>query len=219
MTATICLIENCETGVLARGWCVKHYQRWRKWGDPLKDPQTPEERFWAKVDKNGPVPEHRPDLGPCWLWVGALMDTGYGMCRHQGRTALAHRVAFLMAERPIPLGFVIDHLCNVRPCVNHGHLEAVTLAENVSRANRRGAYQRYRALQRAKTACPQGHPYDTVNTYVSKAGKRSCKQCAKERSRLGLAAVKENRRLRERIAELEAQIEVYAQVPSPPAAD
>ena len=25
------------------------------------------ERFWAKVNKDGPVPEHRPDLGPCWI--------------------------------------------------------------------------------------------------------------------------------------------------------
>ncbi len=26
------------------------------------------ERFWEKVNKGGPVPEHRLDLGPCWLW-------------------------------------------------------------------------------------------------------------------------------------------------------
>jgi hypothetical protein len=27
------------------------------------------ERFWSKVDRNGPVPEHRPELGPCWVWT------------------------------------------------------------------------------------------------------------------------------------------------------
>jgi|SRR5580658_5854190 hypothetical protein len=26
-----------------------------------------EERFWSKVDKNGPVPSHRPELGQCWI--------------------------------------------------------------------------------------------------------------------------------------------------------
>jgi hypothetical protein len=35
------------------------------------------ERFWKKVDKNGPVPAHRPELGPCWLWTGALVGRGY----------------------------------------------------------------------------------------------------------------------------------------------
>lgn len=25
---------------------------------------SPAERFWAKVNKNGPVPAHAPDLGP-----------------------------------------------------------------------------------------------------------------------------------------------------------
>jgi hypothetical protein len=37
--------------------------------------KTLEERFWEKVDKNGPVPAHRPELGPCWVWgtIGHLV--------------------------------------------------------------------------------------------------------------------------------------------------
>lgn len=27
------------------------------------------QRFWSKVDKGGPVPPHRLELGPCWLWI------------------------------------------------------------------------------------------------------------------------------------------------------
>jgi len=38
-----------------------------------------EERFWPKVDKNGPIPAHRPDLGPCWIWTGStIKNSGYG---------------------------------------------------------------------------------------------------------------------------------------------
>lgn len=40
---------------------------------------TLEERFWSKVDRNGPVPEHRPDLGPCWLWTAYVDAHGYGV--------------------------------------------------------------------------------------------------------------------------------------------
>ncbi len=30
----ICKIEGCENKVKTRGWCVKHYTRWRRHGDP-----------------------------------------------------------------------------------------------------------------------------------------------------------------------------------------
>lgn len=33
---TICSIEECGGKVLARGWCGKHYERWRRYGDPAK---------------------------------------------------------------------------------------------------------------------------------------------------------------------------------------
>lgn len=31
----LCNIENCSNKIAARGWCWKHYARWRKHGDPL----------------------------------------------------------------------------------------------------------------------------------------------------------------------------------------
>lgn len=44
----------------------------------MRTKRTIEERFWAKVDKNGPMPEGRPDLGPCWLWTAAKIHCPYG---------------------------------------------------------------------------------------------------------------------------------------------
>lgn len=32
----ICSIEGCDSRIQARGWCSKHYKRWRQHGDPLK---------------------------------------------------------------------------------------------------------------------------------------------------------------------------------------
>lgn len=32
---TTCSIEGCSKEHLARGWCSKHYKKWRKYGDPL----------------------------------------------------------------------------------------------------------------------------------------------------------------------------------------
>jgi len=64
--------------------CSVHYQQ-RKAGHDLHplmarlpESATLEDRFWAKVDKNGPVPAHRPELGPCWIWTAARFKRGYG---------------------------------------------------------------------------------------------------------------------------------------------
>lgn len=34
-------------------------------------------RFFAKVDKDGPIPAHKPELGKCWNWTAAKGWTGY----------------------------------------------------------------------------------------------------------------------------------------------
>lgn len=31
----MCIIEGCESAAKARGYCGKHWQRWRRYGDPL----------------------------------------------------------------------------------------------------------------------------------------------------------------------------------------
>lgn len=35
MDPTICAIDGCDKEVLARGWCSRHYWRWKRSGDPL----------------------------------------------------------------------------------------------------------------------------------------------------------------------------------------
>jgi hypothetical protein len=79
----------------------------------------PQERFWNKVDKCGPIPEFRPDLGQCWIWVGAIQSNGYGTWAEHlhGRQTSAHRFSWEWENGKIPDGLVPDHLCRVRRCV------------------------------------------------------------------------------------------------------
>lgn len=64
-----------------------------------------------------------------------------------GKNVGAHRVSYELHIGEIPGNLQIDHLCSVRLCVNPAHLEAVTLAENVRRAQKKRR-ERERAAKR-----------------------------------------------------------------------
>jgi hypothetical protein len=88
----------------------------------------------------------------------------------------AHRAAWLLFVGEIPAGYVIDHTCRNRACVQVEHLRAVERRENVRAGHGAGLTKASRA------ECPAGHPYDDTNTRRSAKG-RECKECARVRHR------------------------------------
>jgi hypothetical protein len=135
-----------------------------------KSNQTVTERFWAKVDKNGP--------GGCWLWTAGQNGVGYGSFRLGStldgtrREVLAHRWVYEALIGPIPRDLTVDHLCRVRNCVNPAHLRLLTNLENATDNGRR-----------LRTHCPHGHPYTEENTLWRDNGRhRVCRECNRQRS-------------------------------------
>lgn len=137
-------------------------------------PRPPAFRFWPKVNQDGPLPERRPDLGPCWLWTAHTNHLGYGRFRVGATMVQAHRFAYEELVGPIPEGLELDHLCRNRTCVNPFHCEPVTERVNVLRGDT------LPAANVLKTHCPQGHEYTPENTRLGPTGKRYCRACTRE---------------------------------------
>ena len=137
-------------------------------------------RFWSKVNKHGPIPKHRPELGCCWLWTACKSAKGYGRFMVGGkRVAFAHRFAYELVVGKIPDGEELDHLCRNRSCVRPSHMKPGTHAENMrADGSQVGIPSGMRKL--SKTHCPQGHPYSGENLMWQKNGdklNRRCRTC------------------------------------------
>jgi hypothetical protein len=108
---------------------------------------------------------------PCWVWLGAL-NKGYGEISVMGKRRYAHQASHELFVGPLTVGLHFDHLCRNRACINPDHLEQVTIRVNILRG------EGLAAKNAAKTHCPQGHPYDLLNTYIyPKNNGRHCRAC------------------------------------------
>lgn len=95
-------------------------------------------RFWVKVNKAGPTPEHCPELGSCWEWRASRTKWGYGHFYVRGKDLGAHRASWVIAMGAIPQGLCICHHCDNPPCVNPAHLFLGTHKTNAEDKYRKG---------------------------------------------------------------------------------
>ncbi len=182
MVESNCLAESCDRPAFARSLCHKHYKYQLRNKAPLPPkvqrqprPKVPLfERLMQRINQSGPLPDNKPELGPCWLWEGCVASNGYGVINDGGTPAKrvsTHIVAYEAHKGPVAKGLEVDHLCFVRRCCNPAHLEAVTPRINNLRSNS------ISAQNARKTLCKRGH------TLLPKPGshKRFCPTCKSQK--------------------------------------
>ena len=119
------------------------------------------------------IPE--PNSG-CWIWDRAT-SLGYGVLRLGRRTAGAHRVAYeISTGSAAPQGLDVCHHCDVRSCVNPGHLFLGTRADNMRDCANKG---RIRVPGLAGDDCPNSK-LTSAQVLAIRADARSNRAIARE---------------------------------------
>ena len=135
------------------------------------------DRFWEKVTLDGPIPEHLPELGNCWLWLNGDDGRGYGSfsITSQGKLK-AHRFSYELENGPIPHKMTLDHRCLTKRCIRPSHMEVVTRGENARRA---GGLEKIMQDRREGKRCHKGHLKNDFNIGVNvDNGGAYCLDCA-----------------------------------------
>ena len=126
-----CSIDGCDRAHAARGYCEKHYDRWRKHGDPLCLIMT--ERGAPRAYLFDVVLAH--DTDDCLIWPYGRSSGGYAMVSHDGKRCNATRVVCSEVHGPPPTPkHEAAHTCGRGSdgCCSPRHLVWKTHKENMA---------------------------------------------------------------------------------------
>lgn len=129
----ICSIPGCNKPHSARGWCVRHYTRWRNHGDPLLGGADRGDR-WKTVALLTELISGQMKSDDCIYWPFSRLSNGYAQAVLTGHaTNLAHRIICTEVHGAPPTpDHQVAHSCGRGHlgCVNPDHLRWATSIEN-----------------------------------------------------------------------------------------
>lgn len=171
----MCSVEDCDRKATVRTFCLMHYKRWKRHGDPTT--AWPSRHILDRLANKFTVGDG------CWMWTAGLDRYGYGQIRY-GDTTRAHVVMYQLMVGPVPEGKILDHQCHNddpacaggvaclhRRCIRPDHLIPRTVRENVL------AGTGLTAQNARKTQCVNGHEFTEENTHVWDQNGHPARRC------------------------------------------
>jgi hypothetical protein len=145
----------------------------------------PLERLAAKGVRN--------DNG-CLLWLGGKDGRGYGSINIHGDIIKVHRLSYFLSTEEFPENHVL-HKCDTPLCFEPTHLFPGTDLDNVRDMDAKGRRVNTPSFINQNTfkkICVNGHSLSADNVYVCPRGRRLCRACNRQRTRVYYAKQKQS---------------------------
>lgn len=126
----VCSIPECRGSLWSMGLCSKHYQKMRKYGDPLTVVKTTPDGHLREFYEETVLTYEGED---CLFWPFSKTTAGYAQMRQDGKRFIVSRVLCEEANGPPPTeSHVAAHSCGKGHlgCVAKKHLRWATYSEN-----------------------------------------------------------------------------------------
>lgn len=137
----VCSVSGCENRHSSNSFCIKHNARFKRNGSPhvarlrkSSSQSGTKEYILENVVLTEVVfgEKYKHVFGPCWIWQGAPLSSGYGQAMiSRGTRGRAHVASFIIYGGALSdkKPFVL-HKCDVKLCVNPDHLYSGDVHDN-----------------------------------------------------------------------------------------
>ena len=134
-----CSVETCGRDARNLGWCVRHYQRWRKYGNPLGGGRFHRPRNMSFGEAVEWYLSRAEKDGECLISTNRTNSRGYVIVAINGRRWRLHRAVLVHClGRELKADEEARHRCHRTECIKPDHLEAGSHQDNMDDMVRAG---------------------------------------------------------------------------------